>query len=70
MTEHEATEAMSVPSSPWHKASYSAEQGACVEVSEGPTTGVRDTQHRDLGTLLFAASEWQAFLGTTRSDLS
>lgn len=54
----------------WHTASYSAERGACVEVSEGPATGVRDTQNREFGALFFTANEWQAFLGTARNDLS
>ncbi|MGW5877245.1 DUF397 domain-containing protein [Nocardiopsis terrae] len=69
MTEHAATKATLVPVSPWHTASYSAEQGACVEVSEGPVTGVRDTKNRELGALFFAADEWRAFLGTARDDL-
>lgn len=36
--------------------------GACVEVSTGPETRVRDTQHRDLGHLAFGAGEWAAVL--------
>ncbi|MEE2038759.1 DUF397 domain-containing protein [Nocardiopsis sp. CT-R113] len=66
MTEHEATEATSVPFSPWHTASYSVERGECVEVSEGPVTGVRDTKHRELGALFFKPEEWQAFLDTAK----
>ena len=69
MTEHEATEAKLVSASPWHTASYSVERGECVEVSEGPITGVRDTQNRELGALFFAADEWRTFLGTARSDV-
>ncbi|WP_017582270.1 DUF397 domain-containing protein [Nocardiopsis valliformis] len=69
MTEHEATKATLAPKSPWHTASYSVERGACVEVSEGPFTGVRDTQNREIGALFFDANEWQAFLGTARDDL-
>ncbi|WP_412759608.1 DUF397 domain-containing protein [Nocardiopsis tropica] len=57
------------PTSLWHTASYTNDRGACVEVSEGPVTGVRDTKHRELGALFFAAPEWQAFLGTARRDL-
>jgi hypothetical protein len=57
------------PASPWHKASYTNDRGACVEVSEGPVTGVRDTKHRELGALFFAANEWQAFLGPGRGDV-
>lgn len=66
MTEHEATEATLAPVSPWHTASYSVERGECVEVSEGPLTGVRDTVNRDLGALFFAAPEWQAFVGSAQ----
>ncbi len=46
----------------WHKASYSSTGNECVEVSEGATTGVRDTQNRELGHLDFAASEWNNLL--------
>ena len=50
------------PTSPWHKASYTNDRGECVEVSEGPVTGVRDTKHRELDALFFAYDEWHAFL--------
>lgn len=40
-----------------HKASYSAEQGACVEVAEGTATGVRGTQNREVGALFFTTAE-------------
>lgn len=66
MTEHEANEETFTPALPWHTASYSAEQGECVEVTEGSTTGVRDTQNRDHGALFFSANEWQVFLDSTR----
>lgn len=46
----------------WHTASHSVERGECVEVAEGPTTGIRDTQNREPGALFFSADEWQAFL--------
>lgn len=52
-------------STPWHKSSYSSGANNCVEVSEGSTTGIRDTQHRDLGSLTFPSNEWQAFLNAT-----
>lgn len=68
MSKHEAPETLA-PAAPWHTASYSVERGECVEVSEGPATGVRDTQNRELGALFFSAPEWQAFLGTARSRL-
>lgn len=66
MTEHEATETTLAPASPWHTASYSVERGECVEVSEGPVTGVRDTQNRALGALFFDANGWEAFLGAAK----
>ncbi|MEU2942420.1 DUF397 domain-containing protein [Nocardiopsis alba] len=47
----------------WHKSSYSNGTGGnCVEVSEGPTTGIRDTQHRALAQLNVPGSEWNALL--------
>lgn len=67
MTEHEAAKATLTPTS-WHTASYSAERGECVEVAEGPTTGIRDTQNRELGALFFDAEEWWAFLTPTRNS--
>jgi len=59
----------SAPSDPWHTASYSAAHGECVEVAEGPTTGIRDTQNRELGALFFHAGEWQAFLTPARNSM-
>lgn len=46
----------------WRKSSYSYDVGACVEVSEGPETRIRDTQHREAGHLGFSAAEWAALL--------
>ncbi|MFW6640050.1 DUF397 domain-containing protein [Nocardiopsis algeriensis] len=68
MTPHRTTIATFVPTRPWHKASYTNDRGACVEVSEGPVTGVRDTKHRGLGALFFGADEWQAFLDCAKAD--
>ncbi|MFB8765328.1 DUF397 domain-containing protein [Nocardiopsis alba] len=51
----------------WHKSSYSTGAHNCVEVSEGVTTQVRDTQHRELGHLSFSANEWTALLSATAS---
>ncbi|MFB8765332.1 DUF397 domain-containing protein [Nocardiopsis alba] len=48
----------------WHKSSYSANGGNCVEVSEGATTHIRDTQNRALAELNLPAHEWSAFLTT------
>lgn len=58
------------PNTIWHTSSHSSASDNCVEVSEGPTgAAMRDTKHRDLSTLFFNESEWQAFLGTTRHDV-
>ena len=51
----------------WHTSSYSnAQGGQCVEVSEGNTTHVRDTQNRELGHLSVPAREWGALLHAMR----
>jgi Domain of unknown function (DUF397). len=50
----------------WHTSSYTHEEAACVEVSEGPVTGVRDSKNRDLGALFFPAGEWAAFVRAVR----
>ncbi|NYH52512.1 hypothetical protein HNR06_002101 [Nocardiopsis arvandica] len=47
---------------PWHKSSYSAAQGSCVEVAEGESTLVRDTQNRGLGHVAYSAGAWASFL--------
>ncbi|MEU3139373.1 DUF397 domain-containing protein [Nocardiopsis alba] len=52
----------------WHKSTYSGNEGACVEVAEGPTTSVRDTRHRGLAELSVPASEWTALLSTLRTN--
>lgn len=46
----------------WHKSSYSGAQGSCVEVAEGETVLVRDTQNRGLGHLEYSSTAWAAFL--------
>ncbi|GAA0987969.1 MULTISPECIES: DUF397 domain-containing protein [Nocardiopsis] len=52
----------------WHKSSHSDGGGGdCVEVAEGPTTHVRDTQNRNLGHLSTEASEWTALLAAVRA---
>ncbi|MFB8761328.1 DUF397 domain-containing protein [Nocardiopsis alba] len=51
----------------WHKSSYSAGGGNCVEVAEGVTTSVRDTQNRSLGHLTVPASEWAALVSAVRA---
>ncbi|MES0835935.1 DUF397 domain-containing protein [Nocardiopsis tropica] len=51
----------------WHKSSYSDGGGGdCVEVAEGPVTGVRDTRNRELGHLDVSVSEWTALLNAVR----
>ena len=49
----------------FHKSSYSPNESACVEVAEGSTTAIRDTQNREKGALAFPASEWTALLSAT-----
>jgi hypothetical protein len=52
----------------WHKSSYSGgANNNCVEVAEGATTAVRDTQYRELGQLEFATNEWTALVGSLRA---
>ncbi|MFC3997079.1 DUF397 domain-containing protein [Nocardiopsis sediminis] len=47
----------------WHKSSYSDGNGGdCVEVAEGRTIFMRDTQNRGLATLAFPFGEWRALL--------
>lgn len=45
----------------WRKASYSAENGNCVEVASNGTILVRDTQDRDGVALSLPAATWRAF---------
>ncbi|ADH69877.1 DUF397 domain-containing protein [Nocardiopsis dassonvillei] len=54
---------MSIQTTPWHKSSYSNEAGTCVEVSEGPVTGIRDNQNPNLEPLDFTPGAWARFLG-------
>lgn len=52
----------------FHKSSYSGgSNNNCVEVAEGATTAVRDTQHRELGQLDFASGEWTALVDSLKS---
>ena len=54
----------------WFKSTYSGSHGECVEVADlTGRIGMRDTQNRELGALLFGTDEWEAFLGTARDDL-
>ncbi|MDA2806688.1 DUF397 domain-containing protein [Nocardiopsis suaedae] len=46
----------------FRKSSYS-KTNDCVEVADAPgTSAMRDTRHRDLGSLHFGSPEWQAFI--------
>jgi len=54
----------------WHKSSYSAAEGRCVEVAEGERVLVRDTQHRSLGHVAYAADSWVGFLRGVKDDPS
>ncbi|MGI5118598.1 DUF397 domain-containing protein [Marinactinospora thermotolerans] len=64
------TETAPVANRPWHKATATNDRGACVEVTEGTVTGIRDTKNRDKGALWFNADEWQAFVeGVKRGEL-
>lgn len=56
-------------SAAWHKSSYSSGANNCVEIAEGPVTGVRDTQNREHATLFFSGIEWESFLRTAKNDL-
>ncbi|MFI6575608.1 DUF397 domain-containing protein [Nocardiopsis sp. NPDC050513] len=50
----------------FHTSSYSANEAACVEVSEGAETLVRDTRNRTAGHLGFPSGEWTAVLRVLR----
>ncbi|MFL1440419.1 DUF397 domain-containing protein [Nocardiopsis protaetiae] len=52
----------------WHKSTYSYDVGACVEVSTGEETRIRDTQHREQGHLGFRAGEWAAAVKAIRGQ--
>ncbi|WP_150240347.1 DUF397 domain-containing protein [Nocardiopsis quinghaiensis] len=46
----------------WHKSSYSTANGSCVEVAEGESVLVRDTENRKLGHIEYSPAEWTSFL--------
>ncbi|GAA1451015.1 DUF397 domain-containing protein [Nocardiopsis tropica] len=52
----------------WHKSSYSAGGGNCVEVREGLVTGIRDTQNRAQGQIDLPSAEWIALMGAVRGQ--
>jgi hypothetical protein len=48
----------------WRKSSFSADQGACVELAPLPDGGVavRNSNHPDAGTVVFTRPEVDAWL--------
>ncbi|MFC8343265.1 DUF397 domain-containing protein [Streptomyces sp. NPDC057280] len=57
------------PHAIWHRSSYSAGNGACVEVAliEGAVT-VRDSKDTGLPVLAFTPQGWRAFLRAAGDD--
>ncbi|MFJ6699942.1 DUF397 domain-containing protein [Streptomyces sp. NPDC091272] len=57
---------MSLPSSVWHKSTYSGDfQDACVEAcaaADGTEVQVQDSKDRGLGPLTISRAAWSAFL--------
>lgn len=51
----------------WHKSSYSGSSGSCVEVSEGRSVLVRDTENRELGHIDYSPTTWVSFLQGLRA---
>ncbi|WAE73018.1 DUF397 domain-containing protein [Streptomonospora nanhaiensis] len=49
----------------WHKSTHSGEAGRCVEVAEGESVLVRDTENRPLDHIDYTPEAWAAFLGST-----
>ena len=50
----------------WRKATYSAENGNCVEVATAGAVMIRDTQDRKGVTLTIPAQAWHAFTAQVR----
>ncbi|MGH3468347.1 MAG: DUF397 domain-containing protein [Thermocrispum sp.] len=48
----------------WRKSTYSASEGACVEVAKDGAGGrwLRDTKDRNRPAHYFTAAEWHAFI--------
>jgi len=53
----------------WHKSTRSGASGDCVEVADNlpNVVAVRDTKDPDGGMLVFAQSEWAAFIGGVKA---
>ena len=60
---------MAVGNLNWRKASYSSDNGNCVEMAAMPdgNVAVRDTKNRDGGTLVFSRAEMRAWLNGVRA---
>lgn len=53
----------------WFKSSYSQHGGECVEVAHtADAVGVRDSKDPTGSALVFAPSEWQAFLRAVSTE--
>jgi Domain of unknown function (DUF397) len=53
----------------WRKSSYSAHNGACVEVAIGdPLVGIRDSKNPQGGNLRLTTAGWSGFLGAVKND--
>ena len=54
----------------WRKSSYSADQGACVEITQSPPLGmaVRDSMDAGGPQLLFTVAGWHAFTRKVMGD--
>jgi Domain of unknown function (DUF397) len=52
---------------PWRKSTYSAGNGACVEIAEGPDgVAVRDSKHPDGPMIEVTRAEWRAFVDAVK----
>ncbi|MFE4519341.1 DUF397 domain-containing protein [Kitasatospora sp. NPDC056783] len=53
----------------WHKSSYSAQQGQCVEVAIGSSgqVPVRDSKDPEGPALAFPVGAWSSFVAAIRS---
>jgi hypothetical protein len=52
----------------WRKSSYSSDDGNCVEVADlSDGRAVRDSKNPDGAALMFAATEWAAFIAGVRA---
>ena len=52
----------------WRKATYSVENGNCVELAAAGTVMIRDTQDRDGVTLTISVEAWRTFAARVRGS--